>query len=415
MTDKVKQTEKGIGIGKILLVVFMVFIITPLLIVGIIYYTNDSFKMEANKILVNLPGPVGEYFKTYPTKNELDTQKISVAKYLVGIDNNRAIDKLILIKNEDEVLYNEIIKLMIKLDANKTKAIMDQIRKNLVKKDILLRTVEQIDIEKEKEIMDKAKYFESLSYITAIKEIEASINNNEIGYTELGKIFENMKKENAAFLLRYMDKNISRKIIDKFSFDEKKRDIKVLLSTMEDRELKLRYAAEIYSTESPEKLVSIIGNTQTYKVDELAFIYKNIGIIKGAQVLARLNDDDFVHELVNEIKEKEILLNRKDFITEDILKAYKIYRDFDKNVDELTSIYEKMGDEQIAMLIKRMIRNTSSSKKYSLSNGETISISDEDLALTILDKFSERKLASVLSNLDNNLASDITKKLSLPQ
>lgn len=414
MAKKTNQTEKGLGIGKILMVIFMVFIITPIIIVGIIYYTNDNFKLEANKVLVVLPGPLGEHFKSYPTKTELDKQKVSIAKYLVEIDNNRAIDKLKLIKNDDEVLYNDIIKLMIKLNSNKTKVIMDEIRNNLVKKDILLRTVEQIDVEKEKEIVDKAKYFENLSPITAINEIEADIEENKIAYSELAKIFENIKKENAANLLKYMDEVKRDKIIDNFGYDEKKREMKVLLSTMNDTESKLKHAAEIYSTENPEKLVSIIGNTGTYKIDDLAVIYREIGVIKGAQILSKLNDDNFVHELVNEVKEREILLNNEDMLTDDLLKAYKVYRDFDKNVNELTSIYEKMDDKQIAELIKRMIRNSTSSKTYTLNNGENISISDEDLALTILRKFNERKLASVLSNLDNNLASDVTKKLSLP-
>lgn len=414
MAKKTNKTEKELGIGKILLVIFIVFIITPIIIVGIIYYTNDNFKLEANKVLVMLPGPLGEHFKSYPTKPELDKQKVTIAKYLTEIDNNRAIDKLILIKNEDEVLYNDIIKLMIKLNANKSKTIIDEIRNNLVKKDILLRTAEQIDVEKEKVILDKAKYYESLSVITAINEIEADIEGSKMTYSEVAKVFENIKAENAVNLLKYMDENKREKIIDNFSYDEKKRDIKVLLSTMNDSESKLKYAAEIYSTESPEKLVDIIGNTGTYKINDLAVIYKNIGIIKGAQILATLDDENLVHELVNEMKKREILLNGEDLLTDDLLKAYKIYRDYDKNVGELTSIYEKMSDKQIAELIKRMIRNSTNSKTYTLNNGEVISISDEELALTILRRFNERKLASVLSNLDNNLASDVTKKLSLP-
>jgi flagellar motility protein MotE (MotC chaperone) len=414
MEKKTNQTEKELGIGKILLVIFIVFIITPMIIVGIIYYTNDNFRLEANKYLVVLPGPLGEHFKSYPTRTELDKQKVSIAKYLTQIDNNRAIDKLTLIKNEDEVLYNDIIKLMIKLNGNKTKVIMDEIRNNLVKKDVLLRTVEQIDVEKENEILEKAKYLESLTPITAINEIEADIEEKRTTYSELATIFESIKAENAVNLLRHMDEGVREKIIDNFGYDEKKREIKVLLSTINDNESKLKYASEIYLTENPEKLVSIIGNTATYKIDDLAVIYKNIGVIKGAQILAKLEDDNFVHELVNEIKEREILSNDEDLLTEDLLKAYKIYRDFDKNVKELTSIYEKMEDRQIAELIKRMIRNSTSTKKYTLNSGESISISDEDLALTILKEFNERKLAAVLSNLDNTLASDVTKKLSLP-
>lgn len=414
MADKKKKTEKELSVGKILLVVFLVFIVTPILITGIIYYTNDSFKMEANEVLTKFPGPLGDHFKTYPTKNELNEQKISIAKYLVEIDNNRAIDKLTLIKNEDEVLYNDIIKLMLRLKPDKAKAVINEIRKNLIKKDIILRTVDQIETEKEKEITDKAKYYESLTAITAVKEIESAINNNQITYFKLASIFQNMKNENAAYLLKYIDENMRKNIIDNYNLDEKKSSIDTLLSTMHDKEVKLMHTADIYATENPEKLVNTIGNTETYKVNELAVIYKSIGVKKGAKVLSQTNDEAFVHELVNEIKEREILINGEDLLTDDMLKAYKIYRDFDKNVAELTSIYDKMSDAQIANLIKRMIRNSTTSKKYTLNNGETITITDEDLALTILKNFNERKLAAILTNLDNNLAADITKKLSMP-
>lgn len=188
-----------------------------------------------------------------------------------------------------------------------------------------------------------------------------------------------------------------------------------MLISIKDNALKLKNLSEIYYTENPDKLVNIIGNTETYKLDDLSIIYRNLGVKKSAQILATLDNEDFVHELVNTIKEKEILLNGEDLITDDILKAYKVYRDFDNNVSELTSIYEKMSDTQIAELIRRMIRNSSYPQNYKLLNGEVISISEEDLALSMLKKFNERKLASILSSLDASLSSEITRKLSIPE
>ncbi|WP_432665055.1 hypothetical protein R9X47_02185 [Wukongibacter baidiensis] len=415
MANKENQSEKGLGVGKILMIILTVFIITPLLIVSLIYYTNNDFKMQANKYLVQLPGPVGDYFNSYPTKKEVDSQKIAIAKYLVEIDDSRASDKLTLIKNEDEVLYNELIKVMLKLKPNKTQNITSEIRKNLLKKDVLIRTIEQIDEEKKKEVVDLAKYYESLSTITAIGEIKSDLESKKVSYSEMGSIFENMKNENAVKLLRYLEKDIATKIISNFSFDEKKRDINNMLSSIKDNEKKLKNLAEIYSTESPEKLVDIIGNTQTYKLSDLSIIYKALGVKKSAMILAKLDNEEFVHELINTIKEKEILVKGEDLFTEDILRAYKVYRDFDSNVTELTSIYEKMSDAQIAELIKRMIRNSSEPQIYELFNGELLSISDEDLALAMLKKFNERKLASILSTLDTSLSSEITRKLTMPE
>ncbi len=414
MANNNNQTEKELGFGKIILIVLTVFIITPILILGVIYYTNDDFKMEANKYLVNLPGTLGDYFSSFPTEAELDNQKVSIARYFVEIDESRASDKLILIKNEDEILYNQIIQMMVKLNSNKTENIIEEVRNNLVKKDVLARTIEQIDAEKEEEVIDSARYFENLSTISAIREIQANLDSGEMTYTELANVFDSMKNENSAHLLRYLDEDIKNQIINNFRYDTKKREIQALLSTMEDNDLKIENSSEIYSTENADELVRIIGNSETYTIDDLAIIYKGIGTVKGAQVLAKVDDEDFIHELISTIKEKEILINQEDLITEDILRAYKVYRDFDDNVEELTSVYERMNDAQAAELIRRMIRNSGSPQNYHLKNGEVISISDEDLAFSILRKFSERKVASVLAFLDTNLASEITKKLSLP-
>jgi hypothetical protein len=80
----------------------------------------------------------------------------------------------------------------------------------------------------------------------------------------------------------------------------------------------------------------------------------------------------------------------------------------------MSSIYEKMDNRQISALIKRLIGNAGTPKKYFLDNGEVITITDEDLALAILKNFDDRKLASVLSFLGDNLSSEISRKLTIP-
>lgn len=414
MALKEKKSEKEIGLGKIFLIVFMVFIMVPILILGAIYYTNENAKMEMNKYLSKFPGKIGEYFKTYPTKEELNYQIESIAKYLVQIDSNRAIDKLILIKNKDETIYNNIIKSMFKFDSTKTKDILENIRKNSIKTNILISTLQQIENEKESEIENQAKFYESLSTITAINKINSSLNTKSLTYYNLSKIFESMKMEKAVNLLRYLDPDIQSKILNNFASSQNKYEIETKLSTLKDKEIKLKNLANIYSIENPTNLIKTIGNTDTYNMEELTVIYRNIGVLKSAQILSYIENDDFVFELINNIKEKEILINGEDFLTSDILKGIKIYKQFNNNIKELTAIYEKMNENKIAELIKRMLRNGSEPIKYTLDNGQVVSFTDEDIALSILKNFSQRKVATILSYLDNNLSSEISKKLAMP-
>ncbi|MDK2917388.1 MAG: hypothetical protein PWQ37_121 [Candidatus Petromonas sp.] len=414
MAKNKTDSEKQLGIGKIFLILFTIFILLPILILGIIYSTNDDIKMQMNRYLTKLPGKIGDYFKAYPTKEELSSQVKSIANYLVEIDNDRATDKLTLIKNEDEKLYSDIIKVMLKLNSNKTQTIVESIRRNSIKKDVLVSTLNQIEREKEREVLSKAEFYEKLSPITAIDKIISSLDNGSTSFKDLGVIFENMKEDTAIMLLSNLNEDIRNNILENISSDEKRRNMEALIASIKDRQANLNNIADIYSIESPDKLVNIIGNTQTYVLDELASIYRNMGVLKSAQVLSKVNNDDFVMELINKIKEQEILSTGRDLLTEDILKAMKIYRQFNNNVAEMSSIYEKMDNRQISALIKRLIGNAGTPKKYFLDNGEVITITDEDLALAILKNFDDRKLASVLSFLGDNLSSEISRKLTIP-
>ncbi len=411
---KKNKTEKSLSVGKIILIIFIVFTFVPIFLLSIIYHTNDNMKLEMNKYLVLLPGSLGEHFKSYPTEEELNEQITEIASYIINIDNNRAVDKLMVIKNEDEKLYSDIIKVMLKQNPSKTKEVVESIRETVVKKDVLASVEKQIEEEKVSEISNKAELYEELSLISGRNKIVESINNGTTTYKELGQIFEVMNSDIAAELLSYLDLNYRNKILENISSDDKKAELFRLISALEDNNSKLLNIAEIYSTENPEKLIDILGNNETYKIEELATIYRNMDLIKGAQILSKVNDDDFVFELINNIKEQEILLKGEDKITDDILKALKIYRNFESNVNNLTSIYDKMNESQIADLIKRLFINSNEAQVYTLNNGQSITLNDEDLAIAVLKKFSDRKLAGILSNLDTNLSSEISKKITYP-
>jgi len=412
MSAKEKKKDQKLKGWKILIIILIVFILVPILILGLVYNSNDNFKMAANEYLIKLPGPLGKYFESYPTKEEFSTQITKIANYLISIDENRAKDKLTLIKNEDKQAYNKIINIMLDRNPNRTSRILEEIRKSTLKEDVILSTIEDIELEKENEILEKVKHFESLSKLNCIDEINKALQEGSITYKELSEIFERMDRENSSLILRFLDKSISDNIINSFSSRNQKDEIRNHISAIIDQEQHLINMAKIYETETIDVLAEIIGNTQTYSINELSIIYKNIGVIKGAQVLSKIEDNDFVYGIINNIKEVEILMNDEVLVSEDLIKAVKIYKDYDKNVDELSKIYEKMPDSEIAQFIKQMYRSNTNSS-YNLSHNNII-ISDQDIAISLLKKFSERKIGSILSFLDINLSSEISKKLAMP-
>jgi flagellar motility protein MotE (MotC chaperone) len=367
----------------------------------------------AYEVLSGAPGPVGKYFDSFPTEDEKSMQIEQIANYILDIDKSRGIDKLIAIESKDGAVYDSVIKSMLRIDPNNTKDILEEIRKKSLKKDVVISTLEEIDGEKNQELIEQGAYMDSLGVVSAVEEIKKIIEDNISGYKMAADILANMTTDKASKIIGQLSQDDQDKLLF-YIPQEKRSEIRETTSSRVRKFKDVESASELLQTEKIDKLVETIGNTNTYSIEELGIIYKNLGIIKAGKVLSKVQDDQFIYSLIEKMKENEILNEGNDFITSDILKSIKIYRQFDDNVNELTKVYLKMGDDKIADIIRRLIRNSSEPQVYRLDSGEFITITDEDLALSLLDNFSEKKVASILSYLDNNLSKDISKKLAFP-
>lgn len=411
MSD-VNKKKKG-GAVKTIILVLVIFIILPALVLGSVYYFSDPFKDRVNGFASNVPGPIGDYFSSLPTADEVSDQIKTIGEYMLSVETQRAVDKMLVIKSEDEIVYNQVVKSMLRLNPNRTEVILEEIRRSTVKKDLIANTIDQIDDESEKELKIQADYLKSISTSTAIEEMNNIISSSINGYKDLAKVLSVIDPVSAAGLTKFLsEEDFSRTM--QYVETDKANLIKTEIIAQNSRENDLKSIAEIYSTDTTNKLVDLIGNTNTYTIQELSVLYKELGVVKAGEVLSKVNDDAFVFSLVNNIKESEILESGEDKITKDILNSLKIHKDFDDNVIELTNIYVKMSSDKVASLLKNLVRNSSDPKIYTLENGENIVITDEDLALGILGNFTQNKVSEILGLLDDNLAADLSKKMTLP-
>ncbi|MBF8983095.1 hypothetical protein IZY60_06060 [Lutibacter sp. B2] len=413
--SKIKNEEtKTLSLKKIIVIVTMIFILIPMIIVSSIYFTNENFRVYTNKYLKVLPGPVGKYFQGFPTPEEKEEQKRIVAQYLSDMDVQMASDKLTIIKKEDEKVYLDLVKMLTEIDAKQTTLILDSMRKNSVKKDVLISTIDQMNENQKKSFQDKAKYLETVSIVNAVEEVSEDLNSEFITYNDMADIIGYMKEKSAINILRNLDKEMASRILSFYDSKEKKQKMREMLAKIQDRETELINFAKIYNSESPEKLVASMGNEDTYKIDELSILYRNMNMMKVAQVLTSIKDEDFVYRMLNQIKTDEILKNGDDKITKSIMQAVNVFREYDEKISELEKIYSKMEVEQIASIIENLFKSRNSEKKYVFDNGEILSISDKDIAISLLKKLKQKTVAEVLAKLDSNLSSQISKKLSLP-
>lgn len=408
-----EKKKKGGG-GKILLTLLIIFIVVPLLGAGATYFLYPPFKVAANNVLSNLPGPVGSYFSNMPTEQETSDKINSISEYLLKVETDRAVDKLSLIKKDDSAMYDSIVKTMLRINPNATKAIIEALRANSLTNDAASTTLEQIKKDQEEDYTKKAKFLEGLSVNTAVEEVNFIVSNSVNGYREVAKTMDYMDPIIAAKIMEKLPPDIFKKI-NLAMAEEKAALVRTEMTNRKSNIQSLGNTAQILSSQDVTKLVDTLGNTNTYKMDELAIIFINLGPIKAGKVLSGVEDDKFVNEVISAIKEKRIEDTGKDEITKDILKTLKIYKEFDDNVSELVTVYDKMKTDVVAVNITTLMKNNSSPKTYTLDNGENIVITDEDLALAILSKFSQKKIGDILSAVDDALSSELTRKLALPK
>lgn len=407
------EKKKGGG-GKIGLTLFIIFVLVPLLAAVGTYFLYPPFKVTANNILSNLPGPAGAYFSNMPTPQETADKINSISEYLLKVDESRAVDKLALIKKDDAAMYDNIIKNMLRINPNQTKAIIEALRASSLANDTASNTLTQIQKDQEDAYTKEAKFLEGLSVNTAVEEVNFLVGNSVNGYRDVANAMNFMDPVAAARIMEKLSPDVFKKINLAMN-EEKAAVVRTEMTNRKTNIQSLSNTAQILSGKDSSKLVDTLGNTNTYKTDELAIIFINLGPIKTGQVLAGVSDDKFVNDVISAIKTKRIEDTGKDDMTKDILKSLKIYKEFDDNVNELVSVYQKMKVDKVATNIQTLMKNNSNPKTYTLDNGENIVITDEDLALAILSKFDQKRVSDILTAVDDALSSDLTRKLALPK
>lgn len=389
-------------------------LVAPLVVFGAAYFLSDAVKNTVNPVLSQIPGPVGAFFDSYPTPEETSSQVQEISNYFLSIEKDRALDKLNLIRKEDETLYNEVVKGMLRQDPNAADAILELLRQSNLKKNVLMSTVESIQKERDTSLTDRAKYLDSLSMIGALDELHVIINENRDGIRKVSEILEFSADERVAGYLEILRPEDRVQILGNFS-SEKANTIRSLMSNRENKRTELKNTAQILSTEDAKKLAVTLGTEETYKLEDLAVIYGEMGPVKSGEVLAQVPDQALVFKILNTVKDQQTLKNGEDKLTEDIQKALKVYKAFDDNIIELNNIFSKLDDQKISDILKKYFQNASAYKAYPLGNGDEIRISDEDLAIAVLKKMSQKKVAAIITFFDSTLSSEVSKKLALPK
>ena len=410
-TKKEDKKKKGVLIKGILFLLLF-FIIIPGLGVAGFYFLNDTFQYRLNAALSSAP-LVGTYFESLPTKAEKEAQITEVAKYFLDISYDRAVDKLILIYNEDREMYDSIIRTMMKMHPNRTKLVLENLRDQQLKGDAMTSVLDEIIVERDVDLKEEADNLLALPFASVREEMMMIINDGLNGHSNLARILEKMDAVKAYDLLSLLDDVDENQVLEAMSIETRNSINQEKNKDMNNTQ-KLLSLSEIYQSKSPDALVDVLGTTDQYPVSDLAIIFKELGPLKTGQILSKSQDDAFVNSIITEMKNNEILSEGEDLLTKDILKTLKIYKEFDDNILKLTNIYASMESEEVSGVLSDLMNNRSLPEVYVLDNGDIITFSDEDLAYEILEQFDDKRVAEIIGFFDERLASEVTRKLIIP-
>ena len=403
--------------GKTILgivILLIIIILLPVIVFGSIYFLNENFKLEANRVLRDAPGPIGNYFESMPTALERQRDIRMIADHYLSIDKNSAVDKLEKIKAQDEGLYDDIIKYMVRDNPNRTKDVLDIIRRNELNEDLITSTINEINEEINESYSEDANELLNLSLPLAKERMEDIINSSLNGHLLLSEILKNLSDENIASLISLLDNQDFSAVLNSFSKAQQE-SIKKIISNEKTNENDLNSIIEVYKSKDADVLVDLLNSESDYTFDELVYIYENLGPKLAGQVLAKINQEEFTIRLTNRIKENQILKTGSDELTKDILKSLKLFTEFDDNISELTQMYNTMDSQQVSNILEGMMRSSTLPETYQFDNGETLELSDEDVAIEILNNFNTNKRSEVISLMTDAMASQVSRKLSLPR
>ncbi len=401
-----KKDKKGLKIAIILLVVF---IAVPLLIVTIIYNSNKTFKNNINNLFSKMPGVVGEHFRNYPTEIEREEKINYLSKYFLNLDSAISADKIYIIKKDDEKLYFDIIRSMNSISTSKTEEIVVKVRNMELRKDLLFSIHEDAQEDEKKQFLSEVSRIEKQDILISLLEVEKRFKDREFL-----KVLDELKVEKIGEILFYTEYEIKEYILNTFK-GNKKVLVEGYIFEKTNEENILIDIAKLYETKPVDVAILAIGNTDNYSINKLGTIYKNLSVLKSAELLSTIKDEKFLEELFSSIMREESLTKSDTNITKDINRAMEFINEYNTKIKDLVVIYEKMSPANIAKIVENMMQNTKTITSFELNSAEIYELSDSIIIVDVLSKMKNQTLSKVLDFMDAEKASQITRLLVRPK
>ena len=356
-----------------------------------------------------MPGSVGEHFRNYPTEVEKSEKIDYLSSYFINLDANTAADKMYIIKKDDEKLYIDILRGMNSISIPKTEEIVLKIRNMELRKDLLFSLYDDAQKEEKERFLSEVSRVEKQDIMTSLLETEKRFSDREFL-----KILAEIKTDKLGEVLYYIDSDIRNYILDTFK-EDKKMLVEAIIYEKTNEVNTLIDIAKVYETKPIDVAIDAIGNTNNYSLYKLGIIYKNLSVLKSAELLSNIKDEKFIEDLFASIMREEKLTNSDTNITGDISKAMEFLNEYGNKVKDLVAIYEKMSPDKVAKIVEQMIKNNDTITSFELSSEEVYELSDSSIIIDVLSQMKNQTLSKVLDFMEPDKASQITRLLAKPK
>ncbi len=410
MSEAINDKEEKSGSLKTIIIVVVIILLVPILTVSILYITSENFKQSTNNVLSALPGPAGNYFRSFPSPEDQDLLKQQIAKHYITMDVDRIVDKLLVIKAEDEELYSDLLFTMNRENPRKMSDVTEKLQLALINDDTMLRILDEVEQEQLDRSSEISSYLNSLNKPAGINELKRMIERGEIKDEELGALFQQLTVDTGAFYLRYLDDSLVQQIRNRIPGSViETLDKEITRQLNHDRDLILR--AQLYERRRTEELVPLLTTEDVHPLVDLAFIYHQMSLDKAGKVLARSESQEFIQGLTSEMMMVESLLETREDKTTHVAEALSLYQEYNQKVQELAGVYQRMELGELAPLVERMIVSNTIVTQHVFSPEEQIFITEEQLVVDTLNQMKPALISELLGQLSTPRAALLSQKL----
>ncbi|MEN1759448.1 hypothetical protein [Anoxynatronum sibiricum] len=410
MSEAIQERDEKTGSFKTILIVVLVVLLIPIVTIGVLYVSNESFKQSTNNVLSLIPGPAGNYFRSLPTPEDQDVLKRDIARHYITMDQDRIVDKLLVIRAEDEQLYQDLLLMMNRENPRKMADVTEKLQRAFVNDDTLVRILEEVEQDLLARSSALSSYFTSLTRPNAVNEIQRMHRSGEIRSEELGQLFHQFAPAQAAYYMRYLDDSLVQQVRNQLPgslLSEIDKQVAFQLS----HEQVLIQQSNLYSRKRVDELIPLLTTENEHPLTDLAFLYHQMSVSKGGRILARSEDPEMMQQLLKEMMQLEQLVESRDGRTNQLTEAVSVYQDYNRKVQELVAVYQRMDLAELAPLVERMLVSNTIVQQHIFSPEDQIVITEEQLVIDVLNKMKPALISELLGQLSTPRAVLLSQKL----